>query len=104
MPGVDFQILRTEITMSDVLEQLDFDASSRSGNQLRGPCPVHGSSSPDSRVFSVNLDKGRYYCHKCKSNGNHLELWAAVTKRSLYEAAIDLCKQLNKEVPWIKQI
>ena len=103
MAGVDFNILRTEITMEQVLHQLGFQPASRTGSQLHGPCPVHDSKSPGSRTFSVNLDNGRYYCHKCRSRGNQLELWAAVNKLSLYEAALDLCRVLGREVPWIER-
>ena len=60
MPGVDFNVLRNEITMEDVLNQLRFQPASRSGNQLHGPCPVHGSTSPGSRTLSVNLANGRW--------------------------------------------
>jgi len=101
MPGVDFNVLRTEVTMEDVLRQLRFQPTSRSGDQLHGPGPVHGSMSPGSRTFSVNLANGRYDCHKCHSRGNHLELWAAVHKLSLYDAAVDLCRALAREVPWV---
>jgi DNA primase len=87
--------------MEDVLNALGFQRASRSGDQLHGPCLVHGSASPRSRTFSVNLSSGRYYCHKCHSRGNQLELWAAVHKLSLYEAAVDLCRALGREVPWI---
>lgn len=102
MPGVDFQVLRTEITMTEVLNQLGFEPTRRSGSQLRGPCPVHGSMSARSRTFSVNLETGRYYCHKCRSHGNRLELWAAVHQLPMYEAAVDLCRALGREVPWIE--
>jgi DNA primase len=99
MPGVDFNVLRTEITMEQVLNQLGFQPTNRSGNQLHGPCPVHGSTSSGSRTFSANLDSGRYYCRKCQSHGNQLEPWAAVNKLPMYEAAIDLCRVLGREVP-----
>ena len=49
------------------------------------------------------LGTGRYYCHKCRSRGNQLELWAAANKLSLYEAAVDLCRILGHEVPWIER-
>ena len=87
MPGLDFQMLRDQITMAEVLEQLDFQPTSRSGNQLHGPCPIHRSTSPASRSFSVNLETARYCCHKCKSQGNQLELWAAVNEQTIYQAA-----------------
>jgi len=101
VPGVDFNKLRAEVTMEEVLSQLGFQQTSRSGNQLHGPCPVHGSTSTGSRSFSVNLDEGRYYCHKCHSKGNQLELWAAVHKLSFYDSAVDLCRVLGRAVPTI---
>ncbi len=103
MPGVDFNILRSEITMQQVLDEIGFRATHRDGGQLRGPCPVHGSTSKHSRAFSVNLREGRYYCHKCKSQGNQLELYAAVENITLYQAAVTLCRVLGRNVPWIKR-
>lgn len=103
MPGVDFNLLRRKITMTDVLSRLGFEPTRRSGDQLHGPCPVHGSRSIRSRTFSVNLQTGRYYCHKCQSHGNQLELWAAVQKLPMYEAAVDLCRVVGREVPWIER-
>ena len=101
MPGVDFNVLRAEVSMIEVLNQLGFQPTSRLGSQLHGPCPVHGSTSGKSRSFSVNLEKGRYYCHKCQSQGNQLELWAAVHKLSFYDAAVDLCRALGREIPQV---
>jgi DNA primase len=103
MPGVDFNLLRAEVSMEQVLNQLNFQPTSRWANQWHGPCPVHGSTSPGSRSFSVNLDTGRYFCHKCRSHGNALELWAAVHKLNIYEAALDLCRVLGRDVPWINR-
>ena len=101
MPGIDFNRLRAEITMEQVLKQLGFTPTSRSGPQWHGPCPVHRSTSQRSRTFSVNVNTGRYYCHKCHSKGNQLELWAAVTGLTIYPAAIDLCHSLGHEIPRI---
>lgn len=103
MPGIDFAVLREEVRMEDVLNVLGFEALTRQGKQLHGPCPVHESSSPRSRTFSVNVDSGRYYCHKCGSHGNVLELWSAVNKLSLYEAAQDLCRTLGHDIPWTRR-
>ncbi len=103
MPGVDFDVLRGEITMEQVLNQLGFEPTTRSGHPWRGNCPVHGSKSERSRSFSVNVETGRYHCHKCQSKGNQLELWAAVKKLPLYEAALDLCRAFGRDVPWIKR-
>lgn len=100
MPGIDFARLRAEITMEQVLKQLGFEPVACLGEQLHGPCPVHGSSSSRSRTFSVNLRKRRYYCHKCHSHGNPLELWAAVHDLPIYQAALDLCRALGHPIPW----
>jgi len=101
MPGVDFQLLREQITMRDVLHLLDFEPSVRHGNQWRGPCPVHGSQDPRSRAFSVNVRLGRYHCFACDSRGNALELWAAARGVGAYAAAVELCELLGLETPWV---
>jgi len=101
MPGVDFDVLRQRVSMADVLRLLKFDACSQQGDQLRGPCPIHGSSSSQSRSFSVNVRRGRYHCFRCGSEGNALELWSAVQGIRLYEATVELCQLLGQEVPWI---
>ena len=99
MPVVDFNVIRKEITMDQVLDRLDFQPTGRTELQLYGPCPIHGSSSARTRQFSVNLKSGRYYCHKCHSHGNPLELWAAVKGIPVYDAAVDLCHALGRSVP-----
>jgi hypothetical protein len=107
MPGIDFALLRREITMEQVLNLLGFEPTQRTGDQWYGGCPVHGSmhgsTSSRARHFSVNVAKRRYCCHKCHSKGHHLELWAAFTKRELHPAMIDLCRALGREVPWIQR-
>ena len=103
MPGVDFPWLRQRITMPDVLQLLQFETTFRRGDQWRGPCPVHGSRSPGSRSFSVNVRLGRYRCFRCGSHGNALELWATVHHLSVYAAAVDLCQQLGLEIPWVRR-
>jgi len=100
MPHIDFNRLRAEITMERVLTQLGFKPVSRSGDQLHGPCPVHRSTSPGARTFSVNLRSQRYYCHKCHSCGNQLDLWAEVHRQKLYPATIHLCHTLGHSIPW----
>ena len=102
MPGVDFDIVRASIPIAQVLELVGFVALARTGNQLRGSCPLHRSTSTNSRTFSVNLDTNRYQCFKCKAAGGQLELWAAFQGITVYEAAIELCNRLGIDVPWIR--
>ncbi len=103
MPGVDFDRVRAQITMEQVLCLLGFQPTTRSGVQWYGSCPLHESTSGRRRSFSVNLAIGRYYCHGCHSHGNQLELWAAATKQPLHQAAIDLCHRLGRNIPWIRR-
>jgi DNA primase len=103
VPGVDFDRVRTEITIEQVLRLLEFRPSTRSGMQWYGSCPLHESSSGSARSFSVNVAIGRYCCHRCGSYGNQLDLWAAAKKLPLHQAAIDLCRQLGRDVPWIRR-
>src|SRR5438093_5160352 len=103
MPGVDFEIVRTSVPMAQVLEYLRFVPVQRAGQQLRGPCPVHRSESPRRTCFSVNLATHRYRCFHCGSFGNQIDLWAAVHKKTVYEAAVDLCAKGGIDVPWIQR-
>ena len=103
MPGIDFDRLRAEITMEQVLNLLGFEPTRRKGPQWYGRCPLHASSSKRSCCFSVNLTLRCYYCHRCHSHGNHIDLWAAATKLPLYQAAIDLCQRLGRKVPWLQR-
>lgn len=99
MPSVDFQALRSQVSIGQVLDLLGFVAVEVSGDQVRGGCPIHGSSSPESRSFSAHLKANTYRCFKCGSQGNQLDLWVAATKQPLYEAAIDLCNELTIDIP-----
>jgi DNA primase len=103
MPGVDFQVMRSSIPMARVLDLLGFVPHESFGEQVRGPCPVHRSTSQKSRSFSAHLGKNTFHCFKCGSAGNQLDLWAAVTHQPLYEAAIDLCSRLHQDIPWIRK-
>src|SRR4029077_13468186 len=101
MPGIDFATVRAKITLAQVLDLLGFVPRERSASQLRGMCPIHGSSFDRSRSFSANLAKNQFRCFKCGSAASELVLWAAVHKQSVYTAAIELCNRLGLDVPWI---
>ena len=54
MPGVDFETVRRELTMEQVLDLLGFQPSTRSGVQWYGGCPLHASPPGHRRSFSLN--------------------------------------------------
>jgi len=89
--------------MADVLSLLAFRPASRRGDQVRGKCPLHVSENERSRTFSANLRRNIYQCfsRKCGLKGNQLDLWAQATRLQAYEAAVELCARLGKDVPYI---
>jgi DNA primase len=101
LPGIHFTEVRARIALADVLDLLGFVPCDRSVDQVRGPCLVHRSASPSSRSFSANLKLHIYRCFKCGSSGNQLDLYATVTGLNFFEATVELCEQLHREIPWI---
>ena len=102
MPGIDFRTLRAQVSMAQVLDLIGFEPQFSAAAELRGGCPIHRSTSPKSRSFAVHVGRKVYRCFRCGSAGNHLDLYAAVTRQGLYQAALDLCHKLNQPVPWLK--
>jgi hypothetical protein len=100
MPLIDLRQARREIHLAVVLELLDWRARERRGAQVRGPCPVHRSSSPGSRSFSAHLERNVWRCVVCQAQGNALDLWAASTGQPLYPAVIELYQRLGRDAPW----
>ena len=98
MPLLDFRQARAEIRLAVVLELLGWRARERRGPQVRGPCPVHRSSSPGSRSFSAHLGRDVWRCFVCGAQGNALDLWARVRGQELYPAVLALYQQLAREV------
>ncbi len=98
--GLDFVELKRLVTMRQVLfEVLGWQPTGGRGAQLRGPCPVHGSTTPGSRILSVHLEKHLFRCFKCDAGGNQLDLYAAVTRLPIYTACLELCEKLGFEPP-----
>jgi DNA primase len=103
MPGIDFRQARSDVRLAEVLNLLGFEPTKRHSDQLRGPCPVHGSRTARSRSFAAHLGKGAWHCFRCGAGGNALDLWVAVTRQPLHAAVIDLCTRLGREVPWLRR-
>jgi putative transposase len=97
-PPIDFAAVKAAVTIAAVLQLLGSTLHG-GGAQKRGPCPLHGSTSGTSRCFSAHLDKNAFHCFKCGRSGNALDLWAAATHQTPYDAAVDLCARLGITVP-----
>jgi DNA primase len=101
MPGIDYNAARALLRLADVLALIGYQPSTQRGEQLRGPCPLHGSRSNASRVFAAHLGKNVYHCFGCGAGGNALDLWAALTRRPLHAAVLELCERLGRPVPFL---
>jgi transposase len=94
-PRVDYAFLRQQISIEQVLAHLGLLSQLRGGGpQRRGPCPLHSHPAATERTFSVNLQKNTFKCFRseCGVQGNALDLWAAVHRLPLYEAALHLAE------------
>ena len=101
MAGIDYRALRRQLRLGSVLALLGVEPGSRRGNQVRGPCPVHGSSSPHNRSFSAHLGRSIWRCFVCGASGNALDLWQRVRGQDLYPALLELYRQLGRTPPWL---
>lgn len=103
MPGIDYAAVRSPVGIRQVLELAGFKAIEQTGDQLRGPCPIHGSTSVGSRSFSANLTQNSFRCFKCGAQGNQLDLWVEISQLPLHKATSDLCKRLGIEPPLMRR-
>ena len=98
---VDFAAIRSQVTIEQVLHRLGhLDRLKVTGSEHRGPCPVHGCDDGRHRSFSANIEKNVFRCFSpsCGASGNVLDLWAAVHKLPLREAALDLVETFGLDV------
>ncbi len=92
-PKIDYAFLRQQVSMEQVLRQLGLLDSLRGrGLQRRGRCPIHAQPGDRQPTFSAHLGKQVFQCFQadCRAQGNVLDLWAAVQRLPLYEAALHL--------------
>ena len=99
--GIDYRALRERISIGQVLDVIGWTPTSGSGQQLRGPCPVHKSTRECSRTFAVDIERNLWYCHKCEKGGNQLDLYTTATGLPLYPAILELCDKLGTQLPWL---
>jgi len=98
---IDLRQARSEIPLAALLELLGWQAVERRGDQVRGPCPAHGSRSLRSRSFSAHLGRQVWHCFGCGAWGNALDLWAQVSGQELYPAVLERYRRLGRTPPWL---
>ncbi len=83
---VDFQEVKQAVSFEEVLAHYQIDWLRRSGDDLRGRCPIHQGEGQ--RSFHVSLEKKAFYCFSCKAKGNVLDFVAAMESCSVRDAAL----------------
>ncbi len=100
MRPIDFARLKQLVPMHQVLDLISWRPLRRENDELRGPCPVHLSTSPKSRCFAVKGNS--WYCHgRCRHGGDQVRLYAEVRGLLVYDAAVELCGELKIAVPYL---
>ena len=88
---VDFKKVKEAVDMKMVLDHYGIKNLTKSGDEVRGPCPIH-KGSQRSKNFTVNLRKNAFNCFSggCGARGNVLDFVAAMDRCSVREAAVKL--------------
>ena len=101
---IDFRALKQSVSIVELLESIGWTAvrTRRGGSELRGPCPIHKSSSVTSLIFSVIPSRNIFKCFKCDAAGDIIALAAylfSIPRDQRVKAAVQLCKHLGKQIP-----
>jgi DNA primase len=87
---VDFNLIKTAVTMEMLIVQYGITSLVRTGDELRGVCPIHEGKSK--REFAVNLTKNTFCCFApvCKARGNVLDFVSKMERCTVKDAALKL--------------
>jgi len=85
---VAFRAVKAALSLEAVLRRYQVPGLRQRGQQLVGPCPLHGGRREDS--FRVSLEKNLFHCFACQAGGTVLDFVAMVERCSLREAALRL--------------
>jgi DNA primase len=86
--------LRSESDIVTVVS--DYVALKKKGRNYWGCCPFHQENTPS---FSVNAEKGFYYCFGCQSGGNVFSFLMKVENITFMDAVRLLTKKMNIPIP-----
>ena len=106
--AIDFRAVRRVISLSRVLELLEFHPTRSRGSNLRGHCVLCSRAKPESRAsqthpcFAADLSQDIWYCFACRQGGDQLTLWSLASHKPLYAATKLLCQSTGIPIPRIK--
>jgi transposase len=100
---LNFGLLREQVSIARVLQQIHWHPRSTRGAGWRGACPLHEEADATSRCFVVQTEKNVYCCQRCGSEGNALDLWIALRGKPILEAAWELVDTFGLQPPLLKE-
>lgn len=87
--SLDFRRLRQQVGVADVLSAYRLGSALRQrGDQLIGPCPLHGGDNPT--AFRVHLGRNLWHCYTGCGGGDVVELVRVIEGCSYAAAAVHL--------------
>ena len=86
--------LRSESDIVSIIS--DYVSLKKKGKNFWGCCPFHSEKTPS---FSVNPDKGFFYCFGCQTGGNVFTFLMKVENIQFFDAVKLLAKKLNIPLP-----
>lgn len=99
LPPLNFAKLREMVSITQVLEHVNWHPRTQRGDQWRGGCPLHEETDAKSQAFAVEKQNSLYCCHRCGSQGNVLDLWIALRGKPILAAGWDLVETFGLEPP-----
>jgi len=87
---VDFRVVKDAVSMEMALDHYGINWLLKSGQELRGKCPIHQGDGE--RTFHVNVSKNAFNCFSCKARGNVLDFVAAMEQSTVRDAALKLAE------------
>ncbi len=85
---VDFKAVKAAVSMEALLARYGVNWLRKSGDELRGRCPIHKGEGQN--TFHVSLPKNAFNCFSCNARGNVLDFVAAMEGCSTRDAALKL--------------
>jgi hypothetical protein len=91
---VDFKVIKEAVNMKMALDHYGIKGLTKSGDELRGPCPIHKGRLGGTKNFTVNVRKNAFKCFLagCEARGNVLDFVAAMEHCSVCDAALKLAE------------
>jgi hypothetical protein len=96
---VSFERVKKLVSYRAVFELLGWRPRHHEGKWFRGACPLRSHLSKHDREFNV-CSEG-WHCFVCREGGDQVKLWSIVTGLDALDAAVDLCKRLGIDPPFL---